>query len=559
MAAMRSVRVGLLVGMALLMPGDVRLRAEDSPQAADEAICKDAGLRTDGSSLLEFFRSRTPSEDARAEWARRVRQLGDRSFRVRERASEQLVAAGRPALPLLREALHDPDLEVARRAARCLQQIETHSETPVVLAAARLLAVRRPPGAAGVLLDYLPAIDDDAVEDELVTTLGAVGVPDGKADPRLLAALKDRAPVRRAAAVQVLAQSPVAAHHALARPLLADPHARVRLRAALGFIDGKDKEAIPVLVALLSEAPPALAWQAEEVLFRIAGEQAPPVSVGAGNDTERRKCREAWTAWWNGQRHGLDLHRLKLDQRSLGLTLLVALDGYGGNGKVWEVGPDSKPRWEARDVGGAIDAQVLPGNRILVAEYYKHRVTERDLTGKVLWEHPCAGGPVACQRLPSGNTLIATNAAIFEVTPQGKHVFDYPSRGSSIFSAEKLRNGHLVYCTYEGHLVELDGQLREVRNFPFERPTDGKITVEVLPGGRFLIPLAMSGKVAEFDGSGKLVWQCPVPHPNSARRLANGNTLVCSRQDCRAVEVDRAGKVVWELRQEGHLFRIHRR
>jgi hypothetical protein len=44
-----------------------------------------------------------------------------------------------------------------------------------------------------------------------------------------------------------------------------------------------------------------------------------------------------------------------------------------------------------------------------------------------------------------------------------------------------------------------------------------------------------------------------------AKRLPNGNVLVCSRQDCRVVDVDRAGKRVLELRQEGHLYRVYRR
>jgi hypothetical protein len=556
---MRSVFTALLVGTALVLARGSYVGADEVATAADEATCKDAGLRTDGPALLEFFRGRTPTENAQAELAAKVRQLGDRSFRVRERASEQLVAAGQLASPLLRDALHDPDLEIVRRAERCLQRIEGHSESPLILAAARLLAVRRPPEATSVVLDYLAAVDDDVVEEELITTLGTVGIQDGKPEPRLLAALKDRAPVRRSAAALVLGRSSERAHHKLAQPLLADPHAKVRLRAAQGLIDGKEKEGIPVLVALLSEAPPALAWQAEELLYRIAGEQSPPVSVGAGNDAERRKCREAWTVWWNGQRDHINLDKLKLEQRALGLTFIVSLDGYGGQGRVWECGPDTKPRWELRDVGGPIDAQLLPGNRVLVAEYYKQRITERDLHGKVLWEHACPGGPVACQRLPNGNTLVATNGEIFEVTPKGQRVFAYPGRHGSIFSAERLRNGHLVYVTYEGNLVELDGQQKEIRNFKFERPTDGKITVEVLPGGRYLIPLSVSGKVAEFDGSGKIVWQCSVARPNSAKRLPNGNVLVCSRQDCRVVEVDRAGKVVWELRQEGHLFRVHRR
>src|SRR5262249_29101600 len=139
------------------------------------------------------------------------------------------------------------------------------------------------PGATEAVLDYLPSVDDDVVEEELLNTLAAAGIPDGKPEARLLAALQDQAPTRRAAAALVLCRSPDPADHKLSRPLLADPHARVRLRTAQGLIAGKEKDGIPVLVALLSEAPPGLAWQAEEILCRIAGEQAPQVYVGVGN------------------------------------------------------------------------------------------------------------------------------------------------------------------------------------------------------------------------------------------------------------------------------------
>ena len=83
--------------------------------------------------------------------------------------------------------------------------------------------------------------------------------------------------------------------------------------------------------------------------------------------------------------------------------------------------------------------------------------------------------------------------------------------------------------------------------------------MEVLPGGRFLIPITAAGKVVEFNGAGKSLWECPVANPTAATRLANGNTLICSNHDKRVLEVDRAGKVIWEQHLEGRPFRVHRR
>ena len=116
--------------------------------------------------------------------------------------------------------------------------------------------------------------------------------------------------------------------------------------AAQGLLAAHEKEALPVLVALLTEAPGALAWQAEDLLCHVAGEQSPQASVGSGSEEERRNARAAWTAWWRDQGAKVDLTKVDAEQRSLGKTLVVCYDGYAGQGRVWEVGPDRKTCWE---------------------------------------------------------------------------------------------------------------------------------------------------------------------------------------------------------------------
>jgi hypothetical protein len=536
----------------------VRLAGDEAATEADEAKLQAAGLKTDGPALLDFFRRRTLTEAQRGQLADTVRRLGDDSFQVRERASADLVAAGRTALPFLKAVVGENDLEVARRAERCLHVIEGGEAAALTAAAVRLLAVRKPLRAAEVLLAYLPFAADEAIEEEALATLGVLGVRDGKTDPLLPRALKDPEPARRAAAALLVARSPEAGERAAVRKLLADRDVKVRLRAAQGLVAARDKEAVPTLVALLGEAPPAVAWQAEELLSRIAGDKAPAASLGAGREAERRKAHKAWDDWWREHGAKVDLTKVELEQRPLGLTLLVAYDGYSGNGKVWEVYADGKPRWEVTNVQGPIDAQVLPGSRVLIAEHGARRVSERDLHGKVLWEQRVGNSPVVCQRLPGGNTFIATYSEVLEVTPGHNQVFSYTSRQGMIFSAQKLRNGHLVYVTVNGLLVELDEKGKEVKLVPFGQ-ANGWVTVEALPRGHFLIPLQTAGKVVELDGDGKVVWECASPQPNAATRLVNGHVLVCSNNDRSVRELDQAGKVVWEQRLEGRPFRVRRR
>jgi hypothetical protein len=538
-----------------------RLGGEDSADAADEAVLRKAGLQTDGPALLAFFRQRTLSQDQLVNLAATVRRLGDASYAIREQASADLAAAGRSALAPLQQALNDPDLEVARRAERCLKHLESARETALILAASRLMGKRRPAGAAEVLLDYLPFADDPPVEDELLSSLRVVGFSEGKAGPVLKAALTDKTPARRAAAALLLGQGDGVEERALVRPLLADADARVRVRAAQGLVGGGDKAAVPALVALLSEAPGDLAWQAEDHLCRLAGDQAPAVSLGAGTDAERRRCRKAWAAWWQRQGADFELAKLDLERRTLGLTLIVAYTGYNrGHGRVWERGRDGQMRWEINDVTGPLDAQLLPGNRVLIAEYNGQRVTERDRTGQVVWEYRWPGQqPLGCQRLRDGHTMIATNSEIREVTAEGKVVAAFADPGSTILSFQKLRNGHLIYLTYQGALTELDQAGKKVKTLTIQRPNEGLVSIEALPGGHYLVPVTAAGKIVELDGDGKQIRHWDMPHATAATRLPNGNVLACSNIGQRVVEFTPAGKVVWEQRVEGRVFRVRYR
>src|SRR5206468_919364 len=161
---------------------------------------KDANLSTETPALLKLFRDRTPSVEDRARLDETMRRLGARSYQARNRAEQDLIRAGRLALPVLKQAVKDTDIEIVRRAERCISAIEVNNDSPVLTAAARLLAARRPAGAVEILLGYLPSANDEDVFETVHKALAACGVRDGKADRRLLLALSDPEPARRLAA-----------------------------------------------------------------------------------------------------------------------------------------------------------------------------------------------------------------------------------------------------------------------------------------------------------------------------------------------------------------------
>jgi HEAT repeat protein len=535
-----------------------------TPQSGDEVarrIRRDIWAawwrHTEGPALLAEFRKRTLSEAERERAEALIQKLSDDHFEVRERAAADLVALGSRAVPLLQQATRSPDIEVVRRAENCLRLIDARGSTDALPGvAARLVALRKPPGAAEVLLAYLP-FADEAMTVEVQTALAAVTLRDGKPDPAVLQALRDPLPLRRAAAAEALCRAGGPEQRIAVRKLLADPDPLVRLRTALALAAARERDAIPTLIDLLGELKQDQAGPAQEVLFRLAGDRSPNAPLGT-DEPGRKKCRDAWAAWWKEHGEKIDLAQLDTGTRLLGFTLLVLVDG-NGNGKVVELGPDGKPRWTVDNLRYPVDAWILPGNRVLIAEYNGMRVTERDLTGKVLWEKSgLSGRTVNTQRLPNGNTFIATDNQLLEVDRTGKEVFNSTTVGG-ITAAYKHRNGQIYVLAARGVCLRLDSAGKELKRFPSNRDGSWTSGIDVMPNGRVLISQPSRNMVAEYDPDGKLIWEVAAPQITTATRLPNGNTLVASHSGQRAYELDPKGKTVWEHKDTMHVFRARRR
>jgi hypothetical protein len=553
--AVRWLRI--LLGVLVLGAWAGLTVADKAADEADDKLLRDAGIATDGPGLLEFFRTRTLTPARRAELEELIRQLGSRSYNQRKKASRELLARGRIALPLLRQALKNSDLEVVRRAEGCIAGIEQGPGAGLPPAAVRVLARRRPEGAAAALLQFLPSADDELVEEEITTALGTLGVKQGKAGAELVAALRDPEPLRRTAAAAVVGRLADARQRAPVRPLLQDADPKVRYHAAEALLTAGDKEAVPALVGLLRDAPQEIAWRAEGLLLHVAGTRAPQVTADATDAAGRKKWHAAWAGWW--QTHGakLEVPRLGEVPRALGLTLVA--EGHGSN-QVWgEYGRGGKASWTMANVSYPMDVRALPGGRILVAECDARRVTERDVQGKILWEQKTTGMPLAAQRLPNGNTLIATHRNVAEYTRAGREVFSY-TPGDTICDALKLPSGRLLCVNTRGEVRELTVPAgKEVKKIELaKRPTVGTdwYHLEVLPGGRLLVASHSDGRVLEIDPVGKVLWQCRVPQAYAATRLPNGHTLVGRAEGKELVEVDRKGNTVSRKTLKGYLCRV---
>jgi len=186
-----------------------------------------------------------------------------------------------------------------------------------------------------------------------------------------------------------------------------------------------------------------------------------------------------------------------------------------------------------------------------------------DASGKATWKYPAVtrDGYV----LSNGNLLLTLSknktypgGAVVEVTRDQKVVWEYKGTQTEVNTAVQLDNGNIL--------------LTEAGNNPrlLEVARDGSIKVEIplgcqvtnhhmqsrmarkLPNGHYLVP--QDKTVREYDASGKVVWERKSPESTADNRSfcclrnAAGHTLISLTVGSHIIEVDQAGKIVWELR-----------
>jgi len=195
--------------------------------------------------------------------------------------------------------------------------------------------------------------------------------------------------------------------------------------------------------------------------------------------------------------------------------------------------------------------------------------------GAVEWEYPNQANSMHdIQALPNGNVIYHNGATVREVNREKNTVWEYVSKPKEGYSGrvtvhafERLPNG-LTMIAESGNqrLIEVDkdGKITHVIPLTVDKPSPGSDTrlVRSVPGGGYIVAHEADGKVREYDRQGKVVWEYTLDlngqpastgltghgvNVFSAKRLANGNTLIGGGNNNRVIEVNKAGQVVWSV------------
>ncbi len=220
------------------------------------------------------------------------------------------------------------------------------------------------------------------------------------------------------------------------------------------------------------------------------------------------------------------------------------------------------------------------GHRVLVADASKKRIAIVDRAGKIEWEYRI-DDLHDLQLLESGNVLFEKSIThLVEVEPRSnKIVWEYDAQMMNsdgkkveVHSFQRLADGvTMIAESGRARIIEVDraGKILKTIRLKVEHPSTHSDTrlVRKVSNGNYLVAHEADGKVREYDGEGKVVWEYEVPlfgkekkgghGPEawgnsvfSAIRLANGNIVL---GNCHAgesmpqiVEIDRAKKVLWK-------------
>ena len=184
--------------------------------------------------------------------------------------------------------------------------------------------------------------------------------------------------------------------------------------------------------------------------------------------------------------------------------------------------------------------------------------------GKIIWTYQTGGGFEYDDvwMLSNGNILFTRMQYIAEVTPNKELVWRYDApTGTEIHACQPIgldkvlfiQNGlppKLMVVNIKTKAVELQHDL------PAKSLTDPKTVhgqfrrVRYTAKGTYLVPFLDMGQVVEYDKKFKEIWRYEVKKPWAAIRLKNGNTLITNEADKLTLEVNQKKETVWSVKPE---------
>lgn len=217
-------------------------------------------------------------------------------------------------------------------------------------------------------------------------------------------------------------------------------------------------------------------------------------------------------------------------------------------------------------VSRADDAKIAitgQGHRFFAADYDKHIMAIVGADGKVEWSKRMDGGTHDAWIMPDGKILWTPSGdKIFETDPKtNEQVLIYDAGKTNgnegqrveVHALQPQADGSIViFESGPKRVIEVDrtGKLLKEVKLPIDKgdPHHHMRNARKLENGNYLLCLSADSKIVEVDPTGKPVWEYATKgEAYSAIRLKNGNTLIGNGFAHRVIEVDKDGKEIWSI------------
>ncbi len=194
---------------------------------------------------------------------------------------------------------------------------------------------------------------------------------------------------------------------------------------------------------------------------------------------------------------------------------------------------------------------------VLVADPKKGEVVKYSQSGERLWSdssHHCLDAwPIEDEKILmtfDASAKTAGQGGVRIVDVKKNVLFEYKTQGE-VLSCHPLEDGCiLVSKNSQGEFDFVDRQGKVVNHFALKAKGMGHKTVRIARAtdeGTFLAAECYSHVLREYDRTGKLIRSIDAHGVFSGQRLKNGHTLIACFFQPRVFEVDQEGTVVWDL------------
>ncbi|MCP4377878.1 MAG: PQQ-binding-like beta-propeller repeat protein [bacterium] len=376
-----------------------------------------------------------------------ITRLGSPVWKVREKASNELLEAGPEILPLLNEAAGHKDIEVSDRVGAAINTIQAKVED---------IGIELDPA-----INILASIGDKKLIDMLLQLMDHASVTGrytAEYAMRRLTGQNFGFNSRDEPAKRLQAATKWKNWWKDARAKFSYDHSKIKARSVALLFSHYNSRIVSAL-----DIQGKLVWSKNmrTAPYCATGTSNGNILVGYSSGKNIEEYNPQGKLVWsptgvpNAAGGVSDISRL-----ANGNTLIV----YTYRGHVTEINNKGKVVWQKTGLRHPISAQRLKNGNTLIAELSGSRVIEVDRKGKIVWQKTGLKTPRDAVKLPNGNVLIGEwgSKRVMEVNRAGTILWQrkYPT---SVFSMCRLPDGNIVISTPSEGVVLLGPKGKKIR------------------------------------------------------------------------------------------------